>query len=153
MASPSTLSTRGLGKDTGMDQGRVVDVLTGLCARHPRARACVPRRREARPRGDCVLKTQIEPERAVEAPGDFGPIRYALGTGHPRRRRGAGRARDGLAKNREAQLREGPDGIFRRKALVRYGKTGPAELFAISIEEELEVLVLLGLLRGPRICF
>ena len=112
MASPSTPSTRGLGKDTGMDQGRVVDVLMGLRARHPRPRPRVPRRREARPRGDCVLKTQIEPERAVEAPGDFGPIRYALGTGHPFGWSGAGRARDGLPENREAQLREGPDGIF-----------------------------------------
>ena len=95
-----------------MDQGRVVDVLTGLRARHPRPRARVPRRREARPRGDCVFQTQIQPERAVEALGYFGPVRDALGTGHPRRRRGAGRARHGLPENREAQLREGPDGIF-----------------------------------------
>ena len=136
-----------------MDQGRIINILMGLRARHPRPRARVPRRREARPRGDCVLKAQVEPERAVEAPGYFRPIRYALGTGHPRRRRGAGRARYTFTENREAQLREGPDGIFGRKALVRYGETIPAELFAISIEEELEVLVLLGLLRGPRICF
>ena len=95
-----------------MDQGRVVDVLTGLRARHPRARPRVPRRREARPRGDRVLKAQVEPERAVEAPSYFGPIRDALGTGHPFGWRGAGRARDGLPENREAQLREGPDGIF-----------------------------------------
>ena len=95
-----------------MDQGRVVDVLTGLRARHPRACACVPRRREARPRGDRVLKTQIEPERAVEAPGDFGPVRYALGTGYPFGWSGAGRARYTFAEDREAQLREGPDGIF-----------------------------------------
>ena len=99
------------------------------------------------------MLTKIEPERAVEAPRYFGPIRDALGTGHPFGWRGAGRARHGLAKNREAQLRKGPDGIFGGQTLVRYGKTGPAELFAISIEEELEVLVLLGLLRGPRICF
>ena len=55
-----------------------------------RARAA---RREARPRGDSCSQAQVEPERAVEAPGYFRPIRYALGTGHPRRRRGAGRAR------------------------------------------------------------